>query len=290
MFNGLGQQSRDKGVQTLAPQALHGAQLRTGTQGGQLFQSFGGIDKPGFFKLDTGCGIVLDFFPQRQPLPTDNQLAFVYDLFFIRVSNNLTEVPVDTAAPRHQLFMEHGPAVKTHHKGDASLILLIVGQHLSLAVGNGLNRMLGVTQELITFAQLADHLCRQITLAFQNGQDFEQRSLLQAEVTAAVDQLESLGDKLDFTNPARPQLDVVGHAFASHFLLDQLFHGAQRFNRREIEVATIHKRTQQAEQLCAHHLITGHDPGLDHCVTLPVASLILVVLLQRVEAQHQRTG
>ena len=102
--------------------------------------------------------------------------------------------------------------------------------------------MLGVTQELITFAQFTDHLCRQVALAFQDGQDFEQRPLLQAQIAAAVNQLECLGDKFDLADTARPQLDIVSHAFAPHFLLDQLLHGAQRFNRGKIEVATIHKR------------------------------------------------
>ena len=103
-----------------------------------------------------------------------------------------------------------------------------------------------------------------------------------------MNQLKRLSNKLHFTNPARSQLDVVGHAFAPHFLLDQLLHGAQRFNRRKIEVAPINKGPQQVEQLRAHDLITRNNAGLDHGVTLPIPALILVVLLQRIETQHQR--
>jgi len=286
----LRQQTRNKGVQTLTPQTLHGAQLRAGAQACQLLQGLWRVDKPGLLQLGTGSCIVLNFFPQRQPLTADDQLALVDDLFFIRICNNLAEMPVDAATPRHQLLMECRPAVKAHNKGDTRLILFGVGQHLGLAVGNGLNRVFGVAQKFIAFAQLADYRARQIALPFQGGQHFKQRPLLQTEITAAVDQLECLGNKLHFTNSARPQFDVVGHAFAPHFLLDQLLHGAQRFNRRKIQVTAIHKRAQQAEQLRAHHLITGHDPGLDHCIALPVAALILVVLLQRIKAQHQRPG
>jgi len=98
---GLGQQTRDKRIQALAPQTLHGTQLRTGTQGRQLLQGFGGINKPGLFQLDTGSGVVLDLLPQRQPLSAYDQFTFIDDFFLIRVSNDLTEMPVDATAPRH---------------------------------------------------------------------------------------------------------------------------------------------------------------------------------------------
>ena len=186
--------------------------------------------------------------------------------------------------------MERGPVTKAQHKGNACLVFGAVRQHLRLAVGNRLDRMFGVAQELVTAAQLADHRCGQITLAFQRAQHVQQRALLQAEVAAAMDQLEGLGDKFHLTNAARAQLDIVGHALAPHFLLDQLLHGAQRFDGREVQITAIDKRAQHVEQLRASHLVAGHHPRLDHGVALPVPTLVLVVLLQRVEAQHQGAG
>ena len=113
---------------------------------------------------------------------------------------------------------------------------------------------------------------------------------MQAQVAATVDQLKGLSDELDFTNAAGAELDVVGHALAPHFLLDQLLHGAQRFDCREVQIAPINERPQHVEQLRAGNLIASHHPRLDHRVAFPVAALILVILLQRVEAEHQRTG
>ncbi|MNZ74155.1 hypothetical protein D3C78_925970 [compost metagenome] len=43
----LGQQTRNEGVQTFAPQALHGAQLRTGAQPGELLECLARIGKAG---------------------------------------------------------------------------------------------------------------------------------------------------------------------------------------------------------------------------------------------------
>ena len=77
----------------------------------------------------------------------------------------------------------------------------------SSAVGNRLYRVLGVTQEFVAFAQLVHHGGRQIALPFEDFQHFKQRTLLQAKVAPAVNQLKGLGNKLDFTNPARPQAE-----------------------------------------------------------------------------------
>ncbi|MNV30420.1 hypothetical protein D3C71_1216860 [compost metagenome] len=103
-----------------------------------------------------------------------------------------------------------------------------------------------------------------------------------------MDQLERLGNKLDFANTAGTELDVVGHALAPHFLLDQLLHGAQRFDGGKVEVTPVNEWPQHLLQLRAGYLIPGHHPRLDHRVAFPVAPLVLVILLQRVEAQHQR--
>ncbi|MNN02291.1 hypothetical protein D3C81_1149470 [compost metagenome] len=150
--------------------------------------------------------------------------------------------------------------------------------------------MLGITQELIPLAQLSHHRRWQITLALKGRKDLEQGALLQAQVTSTMNKLKSLGDELDLTNTTGTQLDVVGHALAPHFLLDQLLHGAQRFNGREVQIAPINEGPQHIQQLRPSHLIAGHHPRLDHRVALPITTLILVVLLQGIEAQYQRAS
>ncbi|MCY1172665.1 hypothetical protein D9M73_128050 [compost metagenome] len=125
-------------------------------------------------------------------------------------------------------------------------------------------------------------------MPFQGRQHLKQRPLLQAEIAATVNQLERLGNKLHLTNTTGAQLDVVGHALAPHFLLDQLLHGAQRFDGGKVEVTPVNEWPQHLLQLRAGYLIPGHHPRLDHRVAFPVAPLVLVILLQRIEAQHQR--
>ncbi|MNI53278.1 hypothetical protein D3C73_1081030 [compost metagenome] len=66
--------------------------------------------------------------------------------------------------------MKGVPAIETQHKRNARLILGGVWQHLGLAIGNRLDCMLGVTQELVAFTQLVDHRWRQVTLAFERAQ------------------------------------------------------------------------------------------------------------------------
>ncbi|MNY53222.1 hypothetical protein D3C86_1889590 [compost metagenome] len=63
VLHGLRQQSRDEGIQALAPQALHGAQLRAAAQAGQGFQRLGGIGETALFQLTAGRFFVLGFFP-----------------------------------------------------------------------------------------------------------------------------------------------------------------------------------------------------------------------------------
>ncbi len=198
-------------------------------------------------------------------------------------------MPVDTPTPVQQLLVEGLPAVETEHEGDPRAVNFSLRQHLRLAIGDGLQRMLGIAQKLVAFAQLLHRRTRQIALTFQGSQHLEQRPLLQAEIAPAVNQLKRLGDELHLADAAGTQLDIRSHALAPHFLLDQLLHGAQRFDGGEIKVAPIDERPQHFQQLLAGLLVATDDTRLDHRVALPVTPLVLVVLFQRVEAVDQRT-
>ncbi|KPY91407.1 hypothetical protein ALO94_200861 [Pseudomonas syringae pv. spinaceae] len=293
MLHRLRQQPGNEGIQTFTAQALHRAQIRTAAQVGQTFKRFASIDETCLQQLTACCVFILGLFPQGQPLAAHNHFTVVLQLVVrirIGIGDDLTKMPGHPAAPVHEALVKAGPVGKAHDQGDARLILLVVRQHLRLAVGNRLNGVLGVTQKFVAFAQLFGHRRRQIALPFEGFQHVEQRTLLQAQVAATVDQLERLGDKLDFANSASTQLDVFRHALAFHFLLNQLLHGAQRFDGREIQVAAIHKRAQHFQQFGTRRQITADHPRLDHRVAFPVAALILVILLQRIEAEHQRPG
>ncbi|MNP03361.1 hypothetical protein D3C76_952440 [compost metagenome] len=169
MFHGLCQQTRNKSIETFATQTLHRPQLRAAAQASQGFQGFWGILETTLFQLTASGLIVLSLFPQRQPLTADHHFAFG-TLLFVGIGDHLPEVPGHAATPIHQLFVERRPVGETQHKGNARLILLAIGQHLRLAIGNRLNRVFGVTQEFVTFTQLADHVRRQVPLTFQRAQ------------------------------------------------------------------------------------------------------------------------
>ena len=186
--------------------------------------------------------------------------------------------------------MEARPVGKAHDRRHPRLILRIGRQHLRLPVTDALQGMLGITQKLITFLHLRNHRRRQVALPFQRGQHLEQRPLLQTEVTSAMDQLEGLGDELDLANAAGAELDVFAHALAPHLLLDQQLHRTQRFDGGEIQITAINEGPQHFQQFGTRGLIATHHARLDHGVALPVTPLILVVLLQRIEAEHQRTA
>ena len=186
--------------------------------------------------------------------------------------------------------MEGRPTVEAEHEGHPRTVHLVVRQHLRLTVRDRLQRMLGIAQEFIAFAQFGHCRGRQITLPLQGGQHTEQRTLLQAEIAPSVDQLKGLSDELDLADATGTQLDIRSHALAPHFLLDQLLHGAQRLDGGEVQVTPVDEGSQHLQQLLAGLLVTTDDPRLDHRVALPVAPLILVVLLKRIEAVDQRPG
>ncbi|MNI62358.1 hypothetical protein D3C73_1176770 [compost metagenome] len=171
MLYSLSQQARDKGIEAFTPQTLHGAQLRAAAQAGQRLQRFTGIGEAALLQLTAGGFFILGFLPQRQPFTAHHDFAFG-TLLLIGIGDHLTEMPGHTATPVHQLLMERRPVGEAQHEGNARLVLDTVGQHLRLAIGNRLDRMLGVSQELVTFAQFIDHRWRQVPLTFQRTQHF----------------------------------------------------------------------------------------------------------------------
>ncbi len=110
---------------------------------------------------------------------------------------------------------------------------------------------------------------------------------LQAAVASAANQLEYLGDELDFADAAGAELDVVGHIAAGDFLADLRMQLTHRVDGAEIEILAEHERAGDRGQFIV--ALAGHRSRLDPGVALPLAPLGDEIVLQHVEAGHQRS-
>ena len=143
-----------------------------------------------------------------------------------------------------------------------------------------------VAQKGVGLQQLADRFRFQQAQFGQHGVGFAGAAQLQAAFAAAADQLEHLGDEFHLADAARPQLDVFRHVAARHLAADlrvQLAHGAVG---TVIHVLAVHEGAHQLRQVA---VVAGHHPRLDPGVAFPLAALGDEVVLQHVEAAHQRT-
>ncbi len=112
---------------------------------------------------------------------------------------------------------------------------------------------------------------------------------MQRRFAPAANELEYLDDKFNFANATRAKFDIVGQTASTHFAGNHPFHIAQRLDDAEIDVTAENKRAQHRTQLVSIDAFAiAHNPRLDHRVTLPVATLLLVIIFQRGKAQHQR--
>ena len=98
----------------------------------------------------------------------------------------------------------------------------------------------------------------------------------------------ALRGELDFPDPSGTVLHAVLHALAGDFLLHQHLERAQRLEGAEVDVAPVHEGTQPLQQLRRQRHVTADRACPDERVALPVPAVRLVVLLQRVEAEHER--
>ena len=91
--------------------------------------------------------------------------------------------------------------------------------------------------------------------------------------------------------PPGPELDVLLQFAPLDFARDQVLHAAQRLEHAEVEVAAVHEGPQRiAMQLGEAGLGAVHGPRLDVGVALPVATVLLQVVLHRIEAHRDRAG
>ena len=83
-------------------------------------------------------------------------------------------------------------------------------------------------------------------------------------------------------------LHAVLHALAGDLLLHQHLERAQGLEGAEVDVAPVDEGTQPLQQLRRQRHVPAHRAGPDERVAFPVAAVGLVVLFQRVEAEHER--
>ena len=89
--------------------------------------------------------------------------------------------------------------------------------------------------------------------------------------------------------PPGPSLMLSSQLASLDFARDQLLHPAQRLEHAEVEIAAVDEGAQHvAIQLIEAHRARDR-PRLDLGVALPVAAVLLQVVLERAEADHERT-
>ena len=185
-------------------------------------------------------------------------------------------------------IIESAGVVETHGPGQSRALQRFGRQAVGLLVGEGLQAVLDPSQEDISGAKTSADIRGDVAILGQHVEDRHKPRLLEGRHHAAPDQLEELGKELDFPNPPGTELDIVGHALAAYFQGDLVLHLAQRFENAVVEVAAIDKGAHHGHQAAGVGVIPGHHPGLDPGITLPLASVGLVIGLHGVEAHGQR--
>ena len=90
--------------------------------------------------------------------------------------------------------------------------------------------------------------------------------------------------------PPGPSLMLSSQLAALDLALDQLLHPAQRLEHAEVEVAAIDEGPQDVAVQLVEARGAGDRACLDVGVAFPVPSVLLQVVLQGSEADHQRSG
>jgi hypothetical protein len=137
---------------------------------------------------------------------------------------------------------------KAHGVGNALPIFRIVRQGMRLRVVEILQTMLGAAQKIIRGGQLGNRRGGQHVARGEQLQHNQGRLRLQGQIAAAANQLEHLGEKLDFADAARAELDVVGHVFFRHFAANLRMQFAHRVDRAEIQILAKHEGAADALQ------------------------------------------
>ena len=203
-------------------------------------------------------------------------------------AEHLRELLFHVAAMAVEPFAERFPARIAHARRNPGAVRLVQRQHVLLPVGDLLQAMLDGTQEPVRGAQRRDRMVRQQAELPETREHRQEAPVAQRGISPAPHHLERLRRELDLPDPAGTVLHAVLHALAGDLLLHHHLQGAQRLEGAEVDVAPVDERTQALQQLGRQHHVAADRAGPDERVTLPVATVGLVVLLERIEAEHER--
>ena len=180
------------------------------------------------------------------------------------------------------------PAREPAHAGDRRAVCVVLGQLVRLTVVQVLQPMFDGTQERIRGFQLRQRVRREQAAGGEAGEHLQRRAHAQRRVPPGAHQLQGLGDELDFADAARAELDVVDELAARDLAPHFIVQASHRGERGEIEVLAIHERPHHGLQRLV--LRAGDRAGLDPGVAFPFAALGDEIILQRVQAGHQRAA
>ena len=152
-----------------------------------------------------------------------------------------------------------------------------------------LDRVLDAAQEPVCLLQEPRLPRLHQSVAHQLVQRRGGRMRLQKGIAAGMQQLERLGDELDFTNAAMTRFHVARQGLgADHLLLGAGLHGRDLGQQRRRRMARITERMQALEQLRAQREVAGDRPRLDERHALPGLSGGGVIMFESRERAHQR--
>ena len=222
------------------------------------------------------------------------QLAPVLGELLIRrlsliIADQLIKHPPHAGHMARQLRTQRLPVVSMHPPRQPGAVQFILRQSLGLLIVDALQQIFQPAQEQIGRAQQRRVAFRQQMQLINRRQRRQQRPLLQRRFATAADQLKDLNDKFNFTDPAGAELDVVFQPATPHFTSDHPFHVTQRLDHAEVDIAAEDEGAKHRAQLAGVGVVViAHDPRFHHRVAFPVPALLLVIILQRRKAEHQR--
>src|SRR6056297_23698 len=245
----------------------------------QVRQSVQGILGLGVAQLAQDTGV--ERIPRRQR-------RFGFGVF--RRGNEIVEVSGHSLPVARQSDIEVIPIRETHDLGQRRTPQRISRKLLGLSIGVTLYRVLGITQKTVGLPQLLADIGGQAAQFGAAWQHIQQLSLLQRPVPTAAYQLQALGNEFDLADTSGAELDVVIESPARHLRHKHALHPAQTVDHAKVDIAPEHEGAQHAHEPGAIGCTAGDRPRLDQRIALPVATLVLVVLLQRSKIVDQGTA
>ena len=204
------------------------------------------------------------------------------------LAEHLRELLVHVAAMTVEPLGERFPARVAHAGRDPGAARLVQREHVLLPIVDLLQAMLDRAQKPIRGAQRLHRMGREQIELTEARKHRQEAPVAKRGGASAPYHLKRLPGELDLPDASGAVLHTVLHTLAGDLLLHHHLQRAQRLEGAEVDVTPVHERAQPLEQLRRPHHVAADRPGPNECVALPVAAVGLVVLLERVEAEHQR--